>query len=284
MMRSRSKSISRSYSHEDNYLASASDLVAAFIFVFIIMLAVFAHQLAKVTQGLAEVRQGLMAADQARRRILEDIAEQLRGADLTVEVLADQGILRLSENTINFPSGGETPLPEHRTNVGRLAHAISIVAPCYAWSGELGVSPENVSEFSEYCYRPTQPSSYVCRRSAFPWRLETLLIEGHTDTVPVASGKRFHDNLELSSMRAATVHRMLTACQPGLDNLRNRDGLPILSTSGYGHTRPATDDPERLAANRRIDLRLLLEPTDDNAANQRKNRIQVDLRERYREG
>jgi len=85
-------------------------------------------------------------------------------------------------------------------------------------------------------------------------------------------------------MRAATVHRMLTACEPGLDNLRNRDGLPILSTSGYGYTRPATDDPERLAANRRIDLRLLLEPTDDNAANQRKNRIQVDLRERYREG
>lgn len=283
-MRTGSKSISRSGSHEDNYLASVSDLVAAFIFVFIIMLAVFAHQLAKVTQGLAEVRQGLMASDQARRRILEDIAEQLRRANLTVEVLPDQGILRLSENTINFPSGGETPLPEHQANVGRLAHAISIVAPCYVWSGELGVSPGKVPEFSEYCYRPTQPLPYECRRSAFPWRLETLLIEGHTDTVPVAGGKRFRDNLELSSMRAATVHRMLTACEPGLDNLRNREGLPILSTSGYGHTRPATNDPERLAANRRIDLRLLLEPTDDNAANQRKNRIQADLRERYREG
>ena len=283
-----SRSGSRTGSHDNNYLANLSDLVAAFIFVFMIMLAVFAHQLATQTKKLEEetrkrdeVRKELMAADEARFQILQDIATQLRHADLTVEVLADQGILRLSENTVNFPSGGETPLPEHHANVGRLAHAIGVVASCYAWSGELGASPVEPSGSSAYCYQPTSSPAYECRRLAFRWRLETLLIEGHTDTVPVAAGKRFHDNLELSSMRAATVHRMLTACEPGLDNLRNRDGLPILSTSGYGHTRPATNDPERLAANRRIDLRLLLEPTDDNAA---KNPIQVDLRERYREG
>ena len=298
-MRIASRSGSRTGSYDNNYLANVSDLVAAFIFVFMIMLAVFAHQLATQTKKLEEetrkrdeVRKELMAADEARLQILQDIATQLRHADLTVEVLADQGILRLSENTVNFPSGGETPLQEHHANVGRLAHAIGVVASCYAWFGELGASPGvwsgesrkspvETSEFSEYCYQPTSPPPYECRRLAFRWRLETLLIEGHTDTVPVAAGKRFHDNLELSSMRAATVHRMLTACEPGLDNLRNRDGLPILSTSGYGHTRPATNDPERFAANRRIDLRLLLEPTDDNAA---KNPIQVDLRERYREG
>ncbi len=287
-MRTASRLGSRTGSHDNNYLANVSDLVAAFIFVFMIMLAVFAHQLATQTKKLEEetrkrdeVRKELMAADEARLQILQDIATQLRHADLTVEVLADQGILRLSENTVNFPSGGETPLPEHHANVGRLAHAIGVVASCYAWSGESRKSAVETSESSEYCYQPTPPSPYECRRLAFRWRLETLLIEGHTDTVPVAAGKRFRDNLELSSMRAATVHRMLTACEPGLDNLRNRDGVPILSTSGYGHTRPATNDPERFAANRRIDLRLLLEPTDDNAA---KNPIQVDLRERYREG
>ena len=64
----------------------------------------------------------------------------------------------------------------------------------------------------------------------------------------------FRDNLELSSMRAATVHRMIAACEPGMEGLLNGDGYPILSTSGYGPTRPATEDPERGADNRRIDL------------------------------
>ena len=38
-----------------NYLASVSDLVSALIFVFIIMLAVFAYQLANVTKKQEEL-------------------------------------------------------------------------------------------------------------------------------------------------------------------------------------------------------------------------------------
>ena len=39
-----------------NYLASVSDLVAALIFIFIIMLAIFAYQLANVTKEQARPR------------------------------------------------------------------------------------------------------------------------------------------------------------------------------------------------------------------------------------
>jgi len=261
-------------SSETNYLANVSDLIAALVFVFIIMLVALAQRLSQTTEDLK-------AQGEARRQILQDIAEQLQSADLTVEVLADQGVLRLSENAINFPSGSATPAAEHRDNVGRLAHALSLVAPCYA--SEVG--PVAASEEApDNCHRPTRPANYHCASGNFPWRLETLMIEGHTDAVPVAAGQRFHDNLELSSMRAAKVHRMVTACEPGLDGLHNRAGLPILSTSGYGDTRPATADPTRLAANRRIDLRLLLEPTEEAVATERDNRVGEELRQRYRGG
>ena len=134
---------------------------------------------------------------------------------------------------------------------------------------------------------PADPSTYECREETLPWLLETLLIEGHTDDVPVAAGRRFRDNLELSSIRAATVQRMIIACEPGVENLRNTDDYPILSTSGYGATRPVsnsseqTDDTRRV--NRRIDLRFLLEPPE-GALSTDEPEVQTDLRERYGEG
>ena len=116
----------------------------------------------------------------------------------------------------------------------------------------------------------------------FPWLLETLLIEGHTDAVPVAPGNRFRDNLELSSMRAATVHRMITACEPGMERLSNTQRQPILSTSGYGSARPATLDADRAGDNRRIDLRFLLEPPA-GALPGTETPVQTGVRERYDE-
>ena len=109
-----------------------------------------------------------------------------------------------------------------------------------------------------------------------------MLIEGHTDDVPVAPGNRFGDNLELSSIRAATVHRMIVACEPKVEHLLNTNDYPVLSTSGYGYTRPATRDPERADDNRRIDLRFLLEPPQ-GALRPRESAVQTEIRERVGE-
>ena len=274
-----------------NYLASVSDLVSALIFVFIIMLAVFAYQLANVTQEQANVTEELTAADETRDRILAAIATRLENSGIRVEVLYDQGVLRLSDNAINFPSGSETPVAGHHVNVGRLAQAIAEVVPCYVSRGRTDsgrldgdhAATRDDSEAPSYCHPSADPSEYACREQRFPWLLETLLIEGHTDDVPVAGGRRFRDNLELSSMRAATVHRMITACEPGVERLLNTDDYPILSTSGYGYTRPATRDPEQADDNRRIDLRFLLEPPV-GALMPDEPDIQNDVRERIGEG
>ena len=266
-----------------NYLASVSDLVSALIFVFIIMLAVFAYQLANVTRKQEERVEDLEAEEKTRTRMLRDIKSRLEKVGMRVEVLADQGVLRLSDNAINFPSGSEIPVTEHHLNVGRLAQAIAEVVPCYVSPGRAVTAPRNGGKEVSYCQPPADPSTYDCRKQEFPWLLETLLIEGHTDDVPVAPGNRFQDNLELSSMRAATVHRMIVSCEPGVERLLSTDDYPILSTSGYGYTRPATSDPERTGDNRRIDLRFLLEPPE-GALSPAEPNVQADVRERYGEG
>lgn len=275
-----------------NYLASVSDLVSAFIFVFIIMLAIFAYQLATATEEQASVTEELMAAEETRDRILTDIASRLESSGIRVTVLLDQGVLRLSENAINFPSGSEIPVEIHNVNVGRVARVIAEVVPCYSSQSanptdttvddEVDMAESDATEAPAYCQSIADPAAYNCQVRRFPWLLETLLIEGHTDDVPVALGRRFKDNLELSSMRAATVHRMITACEPGVRHLVNGDGYPILSTSGYGYTRPATLDPERAADNRRIDLRFLLEPPV-GALRLRESDVQAEVRERVGE-
>ena len=278
-------------SEGQSYLASVSDLVSALIFVFIIMLAVFAFQLANVIEDQAKVTEELTASDETRNRMLQDIKSRLEESGMRVQVLADQGILRLSDNAINFPSGSEIPVPEHHVNVGRLAQAIAEVVPCYVAPTE-SVSPalgdgdsidvEHGDDSPVYCQPKADPTGYPCRDREYPWLLETLLIEGHTDDVPVAAGNRFRDNLELASMRAATVHRMIVVCEPGLEGLLNTDEYPILSTSGYGYARPVTLDPERARDNRRIDLRFLLEPPA-GALHQKEPEVQTDVRERYDE-
>ena len=276
---------------EQSYLATASDLVSALIFVFIIMLAVFAYQLATTTDDLT-------AGPETRDRILGEIARRLSAAGMNVEVLPEQGVLRLSDNAINFPSGGETPIAEHHTNVSALAQALSEVLPCHvaARSGADETPPRTVRgsgsveaaipggrTLPAWC-RPRPPAAaYECQEERWPWLLDTLLIEGHTDDVPVAAGHRFRNNLELSSMRSATVLRMIADCEPAVRGLRNSQGHPVLSTSGYGHTRPATSDPEELDENRRIDLRILLEPPEGVFA-QDQTEFERDLRQRMDAG
>jgi chemotaxis protein MotB len=75
-----------------------------------------------------------------------------------------------------------------------------------------------------------------------------IRVDGHTDNVPVSSG-RFADNWQLSTARAAAVVRFLI-----------QNGVPAnrLAATGFGEFQPlvAGDTPEDRARNRRIELKL----------------------------
>lgn len=81
-----------------------------------------------------------------------------------------------------------------------------------------------------------------------------LIVEGHTDHVPVRAGHRFRDNWELSTSRATTVVAFLVE-QRGFAPSR-------LSAAGYGDQKPIADNTtaEGRARNRRVDI-VVLPPT-----------------------
>ena len=262
----------RAENRSENYLATVSDLVSALIFVFIIMLAVFAYQLAQRTSELT-------ASKQTIREMLDEIQRRLEASEVEVEVWADQGVLRLTEHSINFPSGSEVPITEHNSNVGHLARAIAEVVPCDVASGVVRGSQFDAPKPS-YCSNSVG-QNYQCERQKQTWLVETLLVEGHTDSDPVAPGNRFQDNLELSSMRAATVQRMIARCEPSVLTLRNLADYPVLSTSGYGSTRPVAHNRSDFRRNRRIDLRFLMELRLDTPRVRDRSEVQTEVNKRY---
>ena len=75
----------------------------------------------------------------------------------------------------------------------------------------------------------------------------TILVEGHTDSIPVANGS-FPSNWELSALRAVNVVKFLVD-ECGIDP-RN------LSAAGYADSRPvaSNDSSEGRALNRRVNL------------------------------
>ncbi len=77
-----------------------------------------------------------------------------------------------------------------------------------------------------------------------------LRVEGHTDNLPIHSG-RYRSNFELSTARAAAIAEVLMG--------RSRISPSRFALAGYGPYRPATgnDTPEGRAQNRRVDIVLL---------------------------
>ena len=76
-----------------------------------------------------------------------------------------------------------------------------------------------------------------------------IIVSGHTDNVPISSG-RFRSNWDLSAARAASVAHAL---------LENAVGPQRIMITGHADTQPRADNdsPESRARNRRIDITLL---------------------------
>lgn len=278
---------------EENYLASVSDLMVGLLFIFIILLMAFAlnfrsaeseakrvqdelsgateqvarerNQLAKDRDRVAAerdrvaVQRDQLAAqrdellqerdvltnvtaelsrrDSTRRDLLQQLQLTLGEQNVPVVIDPDNGVLRLPESLL-FDSGQAVLRPDGERALADLARLLADELPCYT---------EAPAELQKGCGETPTPL------------LEAVLIEGHTDDVPIRAAD-FSDNWELSAARGLSTFKALTTVAPELEQLKNARGEALLGVSGYEARRPVAhgESEEARRQNRQIDLRFLV--------------------------
>lgn len=227
---------------EENYFVSMTDMMVGLVFIFIILLMYFAMQFRDVTEELS-------GADRTRTQILQQIQQSLHDKGVEVSIDTQNGVLRLPDSIL-FDSARAELKPEGISAVAHLGAALTDVLPCYV-DGAIKRRPD-------------------CPKTKH--RVESVYVEGHTDADRYSGSGALKDNWDLSVVRATNTYRALTQLQPLLGDLcveKSGHCEPVLSVSGYGPQRPvasATGTAEqRKAANRRIDLRLIMVTPDAGA-------------------
>ncbi|MFK7872782.1 MAG: flagellar motor protein MotB [Oligoflexales bacterium] len=233
---------------ESNFWASASDLMASCCFLFLILLSSLFMHLQEESKGFQDFREYVNEPKRAQTALLGDLAAMLKNQGLKVEVIPEQGILRLQEPSWGFLPGKSHPPESQKEHLAKLAQSLSTVMGC-AVPNEHGYTRQSICE-------KTPQHIYVCRQFKNV-SLEGITIEGHTDNRPVLPTSGFQDNLALSAARASEVYRLLEDCQPDMQNWHNEEGQKIMSVAGYADTRPAYSNPAH-SGNRRIDIRIRL--------------------------
>ena len=228
--------ITRTDGGDENYFISMTDLMVGLLLIFIVLLMYFALQFKETIDEQEIIRD-------ARTGILRDMKEMLEEDGVPVLLDTDQGLMRLRESVL-FGSGQATLNERGLRAIKVLAEGLERVLPCYT--------------MGDHSRHEDCPGDRP--------QVDAILIEGHTDDVPVRFGQRWRDNLELSTFRATNTYRALLEASEenggsSLLDFKNADGVPVLSVSGYGQYRPIDDDEK--APNRRIDLRLLMAPSRD---------------------
>ncbi|MDO6718706.1 OmpA family protein [Psychrosphaera sp. 1_MG-2023] len=213
---------------ENPYWISFSDLMSALLVIFILAAVALIIELTQRTQDIDAGIEELKKAEQARQDILTEVREELAKQNIKVEIADNETVIRIPEETLSFKSG-EDLIPEEMTdsvkNIGIILH------------------------------------SAILKNQRFKY-LNTVFVEGHTDSVPIKRGKYWtKGNWGLSADRAITVWKLWSeelVLEPNLNELLNHSEEKLFSVSGYAATRRVELDestPELKAKNRRIDIR-----------------------------
>jgi flagellar motor protein MotB len=258
------KAASHFQEQDESYFVSMTDLLVGMLFVFIILLMAFALNLRDQQQQVNSAANRLTKANIARKELLEHLEKSLRDEGVTVHVDVMNGLLRLPEEVL-FSRGEYRLADRGRRTLHRLAFHLAQVLPTYA------------------CVPQSTGGKARCPHEETAARLETILIEGHTDDAPAqgAPGTCLSDNWALSACRATAVFSELISDQPALGEMENDRPLSrtggvlenekLLGVSGYADRRPVSEiDP---SANRRIDLRFIMSTPDPEEAQRFKERF-----------
>ena len=227
---------------DDSYFVSLSDLLVGLLFIFIIILMAFAIAYRSAEDELTNT-------EKLKEELLTDIQTSLKKEGVEVQIDIENGVLHLPESIL-FTSGSAYLNENGKKNVQILARTLSNILPCYTYKTNA------ISESGN--------STDLCGVSEKArGRLDTVFIEGHTDDVPVGKKSAYEDNWDLSQARATYIYKSLTAYEPKLDGMLNRNNQPVMSISAYAERRPRSnsqeiDDVISRSMNRRIDMRFLM--------------------------
>ena len=216
---------------EGSYLASASDLMIGFLFIFIILVVVLALQ---KRQQEDAIRAGAVNGGAANPLIIvtERIGAEIKKV-MKVNVDTSSGVITLPEDVL-FETGRAVLKPEAQVMLANVAKRLAQVMPCYVTS---------------------ELAKNKCQDNPDDHVIETFFIEGHTDSRPMQVGS--YDNTSLSLDRARAVERAMIRGKP-LEQYRNEAGQSLFSLSAYADSRPLRGTNPTDARNRRVDLRIVL--------------------------
>jgi chemotaxis protein MotB len=221
---------------EGGYLASASDLMIGLLFIFIILVVMLALEQRKQQAAIQEQRSKVVGAGDPLILVTKTLGDALKRVLPKIKVNEKTGVVSLPEDVL-FPRGSAVLSPSGAEVLAQAAVELVKVMPCFA-SSEKARLDDQCQKLNPYGHQ-----------------VETLFIEGHTDSVPFAQGGK--DNFSLSLDRARAVDRALVAGS-GLASFRNKAGQPLFSFSAYADTRPLPGTESTDGVNRRVDLRIVL--------------------------
>ena len=222
---------SGSTADESSYIASATDLMTGVLFVFIIMVAYLALQ-----KQMEAAQRG--ANKDPRGEVTRLIGRQLAKMMPNIVVDSEKGLITLPEDAL-FDSGSAVLRERARVKLQRMSATLAT---------------------SLQCFVANQRSRSGCADVPRSREIDTIFIEGHTDSVPLM---RPGGNLQLSLERAISVSQVLVHAS-GLDDFRNRHEQPIFAYSAYGDQRLLNRSNPASPKNRRVVLRIVLSYQPDS--------------------
>jgi chemotaxis protein MotB len=165
-------------------------------------------------------------------------------------------------------AGSHRPIHKKEPELSAMARKIAALAETPALRGKFQVRMEarglvvslaeaGFFESGSAAIRPDALAAVAELAQVFAPASMNVTVEGHTDNVPVRSGK-YASNWELSTARSTSVVAFL------IDQGISADRL---SAAGYGEFKPVAgnDTPEGRARNRRVDLVIAPPPADLSA-------------------
>ena len=221
--------VSREEVEEAGYLASASDLMVGLLFVFIIMVVILSQRVEQVTNENDNKNKNKDPLESA----VITIGQRMKNAGVPVTIDPSTGVITLPADTL-FPSG----IAELNANgvevLNKARLSLDEILPCYIFS-----------ERNKRNNCPANPSEA---------EIETIFIEGHTDSKPLQKG--IYTNWHLGLDRARAVYEVLTA--GSMISYKNERDLNAVGISSYADKRPAKGGLFDDSKNRRVELRFVL--------------------------